>query len=173
MTALSTTEAPVNFQVPAGFTPVDLTVSPAGRAAAVRAGLPAVPGVDDVVARHEVFAQGLLASRACYGAVFMLPPRRPAYFAITEPDGAPADLAALAARLPGDVRPVELPCGPALTCTEHVRLPGEPALVQQHAFVDHPAGRVVVFTLGVQDGERRAADAHLFAEILSTVSFTA
>ncbi len=161
---------PVNCQVPTGFLPVDLAAGPDERAAAVRARLPAgAPGVEDLVARNEVFAQQLLASRAWYGAAFMLPPRRPAYFAITEPD-VPSDLAALGAELPG-AREVELPCGTALTWVRQAR-DADVAIVEEHAFVVHPADRMVVFTLGVQDDERRAEDAHLFAEILSTVSFT-
>jgi len=162
---------PVQCQVPAGFTPVDLAAGPDERAAAVRATLPATaPGVEDLVARNEAFAQQLLASRAWYGAVFVLPPRRPAYFTITEPD-VPPDLAALTA-LPGGVREIDLPCGPALTCTRQARADGV-AIVEEYAFAVHPAGRMIVFTLGVQDDERRPEDAHLFAEILSTVSFPA
>ncbi|MFC4858796.1 hypothetical protein [Actinophytocola glycyrrhizae] len=159
-------------QVPAGFTPVDLAASPDERAAVVRAGLPAsAPDVEDLVARNEAFVQQLLASRAWYGAVFVLPPQRPAYFVITEPD-VPPDFAALAAELPGGVREIDLPCGTVLTCVRQERAAGV-AIVEEHAFAVHPAGRVVVFTLGVQDDQRRTADAHLFAEILSTVSFPA
>lgn len=168
---MTTAEAPVTCQVPSGFTPVDLAASPAERAAAVRAGLPAdVSDVSDMVARNEEFAQRLLASHACYGAVFVLPPHRPAYFTITEP-AVPPDLADLTARLPDGAREIDLPCGPALTCVRQMRADGV-AVVEEHVFAVHPAGRMIAFTMGVQDDERRPEDAHLFAEILSTVSFT-
>lgn len=163
------TETPVTCQVPKYFMAIELG-GPAERAAAVLAG---VSGGGDLVARTEAFAQELLANHSCYGALFALPPGRPAYFVITEPQGMPADLAALSTHLPGEARSVELPCGPALTCTRRESLPGSAGgLVQEHAFVVHPAGRLVAFTMGVQDDQRRPEDAHLFAEILSTVSFS-
>lgn len=128
----------------------------------------------------EAFTRHLQALGACYAAVFVLPPGRAGYFAITEPAGVPADLPALAAHLgtaPGwEVRPVELPCGPAVTCTEYARISGgrdRVDAVQEHAFAVHPRdGRLVAFTMGVQDDQRRPEHAHLFTEILYTVSFS-
>jgi hypothetical protein len=143
---------PVRCRVPASFRPVDL-------------------------AGGEEFARQLLAVNAGFAAVFVAPPGQPGYFAITEPTGVPPDLDGLADNLAvhpdADVRQIELPCGPAVTCVEYARV-GQPRVdvVQEHAFAVHPAtGTLVAFTLGVHDAHRRPEYAHLFGEILRTVVF--
>lgn len=118
----------------------------------------------------------LRAASAVYVAFLEVAPDRPGFFAITEPDGVPPDLDRLAADLSGSgqSRRVELPCGPAVTITEFGRygVGGQVPVVQEHALVVHPDDRrVVVFTLGAAGTERSPEQAHLFAEILATVSF--
>jgi hypothetical protein len=155
--------AVVHLHVPTSFVPIDLNATPDERTRAV-------PGLDAFIAQ-------LRAGRTSYAALFLAPPDRSGYFAISEPAGAPPDLDLLAARLAGsvEVRRVDLPCGPAVTLTEQTSTDdtGAPRpAVHEHALVLHPTGnQIVAFTLATSDATRQPEHAHLFAEILSTVTF--
>lgn len=166
---------PLRCLVPPSFVAVDLDVAPAERAHAL---LP--PGANPRLGRQvEAFAVRLRASRARYAAIAVLPTGRPGYFAITEPAGAPPDLDTLAERLTGsgELREAELPCGRAIGVTEHASIrtgSGNQVLqvVQEHAWVRHPAGPLLAFTLGTADDRRRQEHLELFTDVLTTVRFS-
>jgi hypothetical protein len=144
--------APIRFDVPASFTPLDLT------------GTSPPDGVADLVT-------DLRARNACFAALFAEPPDRTGYFAITSTTGPAPDLDTvaghLAAHLTAEIRRTELPCGPALTFTDTTG-----TAVREYALVAHPdRTTIVTFTLATNDEHRRPEHAHLFAEILATVTF--